>query len=306
MGQEQVRATLLHSNLTHHAGKSNDEAQKDFLSTPLSDIDPYSYGPFYNARIQNLETVGDVFALSEALEVLQAIHKNRCRKPKPGTPDTVIVQIQHEEQDKWSYSSTSTSGRFGRPVTMRIRKDATMLEVKEMVRKRLIRSQCWRGGLSSENNGRDDNGWSLEGGDWSKGVKVNVGDSSSTEVEDDDIVGNYWEEENDRVGTYSNNNWYSNSSYSTNTWNRNSSRSNKPKGPSVVKLKFVWTSDAKDQLLDTKWDKDMAVEEQGEEETQMKGGVTLMECIKNFTTEEQLEENEEWYCSKCKVRMEER
>ena len=292
-------------------GKSNNETPADFRSTPLSDINPNnSYSPPFNhSRVQNLETVGDIYALSEALEALQEIHKKKCSKPKPGTPETVIVQVKHAEQTRWpSYKHSSYSQKFGRPLTMRVRKDATIGEVKEMVRKRIIRNQCWRGGLSpEENNGRDDNGWSLEGGGWSKEVKVNVGDTL-VEVEDEDIVGKYWGEDNDRTGNYGNNSWSSNnnysnySNYSMSHWNR-SSRSNKPKGASPVKLKFLWTSGTKELLDTNKWDKDMGDAEEEEEETQSKGGVTLKECIKNFSTEEQLDENEEWYCSSCKVRM---
>ena len=42
------------------------------------------------------------------------------------------------------------------------------------------------------------------------------------------------------------------------------------------------------------------VEEEGKEEEKDDGKMTLEKCLKKFIKEEQLEEGDEWYCSKCK------
>ena len=41
-------------------------------------------------------------------------------------------------------------------------------------------------------------------------------------------------------------------------------------------------------------------EEKKEEEEEDDGKLTLGKCLKKFCKEEQLEEGDEWYCSKCK------
>jgi hypothetical protein len=104
---------------------------------------------YFHPRLQNVDTVGDLKAFEEALDAVIDSLKRKEKESRTllpeDTPDTILIQVTHQGTTKYGSYSYNSTNFFGRPVTFKVKKEATIGEVKEIMRRRLIAVSCWKG-----------------------------------------------------------------------------------------------------------------------------------------------------------------